>query len=124
MPKRWCQCTSCQFCHTQAGTHGILFDADATKTTKCPGCHAANQQQRNARGNTTARGYGPDHQAARRQWEPVVNAGNAWCTETTCLEPDRHITPGTPWDLAHNEDRTGYKGPAHQRCNRATSKGR
>lgn len=71
------------------------------------------------RDTTAARGYGHQHQAERRGWAPTVEAGEAWCAEVICLEPDRWIEPGTPWDLAHNRDTGGYLGPAHERCNRA-----
>lgn len=69
--------------------------------------------------NTTARGYGRRHQQVRAEWQKVVDAGEAWCTEVRCLEKSRFIRPGSDWDLAHNEDRTGYLGPAHARCNRS-----
>ena len=70
-------------------------------------------------GDTTERGYGNDHQKVRAQWAPVVDNGEAWCAEVVCLEPSRWIRPGTPWDLAHNRDRTSYLEPAHPRCNRS-----
>lgn len=77
-------------------------------------------------GSTTARGYGRqdsglDHKAERQRLAPHVDAGHAFCAERICVMPTRWIPPGTPWDLAHNEDRTGYLGPAHQRCNRAAA---
>lgn len=73
-----------------------------------------------ARGTTTERGYGGDHQAARRAWEPTVDRGQAHCREPICLMPNRWIKPGTPWDLAHDRAHPGhYLGPAHARCNRA-----
>jgi hypothetical protein len=60
--------------------------------------------------STTARGYGRDHQQLRAQWKPVVDAGQAWCAEVTCLHPTRWIQPGTPWHLAHSEGQHGYRG--------------
>lgn len=72
-------------------------------------------------GSTTARGYGTQHQALRRELAPKVAAGDAHCTEPICHDPDgtgRWIAPGRPWDLAHNRDTGGYRGPAHQHCNR------
>lgn len=127
MPKRFCGCTGCPACASpdrKPGSHGKLFDLDSTGTLKCPGCQQHATAQRNARAPASARGYGPEHQAERARWEPVIAAGNGRCAETVCLEDTRYIAPGTPWDLAHNETRTGYKGPAHQRCNRATNRRR
>lgn len=63
-------------------------------------------------GSTTARGYGWTHQAERRRWEPVVDSGSALCVR--CGRP---IIPGTRWHLDHTEDKLGYLGPAHARCN-------
>lgn len=62
---------------------------------------------------TRARGYGSDHDRERRRWAPRVDAGLVDCTR--CHEP---IEPGRPWDLGHNEQRTGWSGPEHSRCNR------
>jgi hypothetical protein len=70
-------------------------------------------------GSTTARGYGNSHQRERARWEPVVAAGEAFCSETICVMPARWIKPGTQWHLAHTPDRTGWLGPAHARCNLA-----
>ena len=64
--------------------------------------------------NTTARGYGARHQQARKRWAVIVDAGQAHCTR--CHQP---IVPGTPWDLDHDDTRTGYLGAAHAKCNRA-----
>lgn len=65
------------------------------------------------RASTTDRGYGAEHQAERKRWEPAVNAG-----QVTCNRCNLQIEPQTPWDLGHNDDRTAWTGPEHQDCNR------
>lgn len=65
------------------------------------------------RKRTAARGYGAGHQAERERWRPKVDAGITDCA--SCGQP---IEPGRPWDLGHNEDRTGWTGPEHTHCNR------
>jgi hypothetical protein len=62
--------------------------------------------------------YRGEHQRLKEAFRIAVNAGQAWCTEDTCLMPTRWIPPGTAWDLAHNHQIGGYKGPAHAKCNR------
>lgn len=54
------------------------------------------------------------HQAERARWEHVVNRGDGQCV--FCQLP---IDPKGDWDLDHNEDRTGWRGPAHVKCNRS-----
>lgn len=67
-------------------------------------------------GGTTARGYGSDHRAERARWVPKVKRGGVLCANPECGQP---IEPGEPWDLGHNDDRTAWRGPEHQDCNRA-----
>jgi hypothetical protein len=68
---------------------------------------------------TTARGYGYQHQQLRNKWQTIVDQGHAYCHATICLQPSRHIPPGTPWDLGHTTDRTAWTGPEHPLCNRS-----
>jgi hypothetical protein len=70
-----------------------------------------------AQGTTKQRGYGAKHKAYRRRWAAEVAAG-----EVCCARCGHFIVPGEPWDLDHTPDRTGYLGPSHARCNRATAK--
>ena len=68
-------------------------------------------------GDTTARGYGWQHQSRRARWAPLVAAGQVCCMR--CGQP---IIPGTPWDLGHDDhDRTVTTGPDHRACNRAAA---
>lgn len=69
--------------------------------------------------STTDRGYGAAHQAERRSWErELARVGVVECHARVCLMPDREIYDGDPWDLGHTEDRTGWTGPEHPKCNR------
>jgi len=81
-------------------------------TARCDTCRTNADK---ARGTTTQRGYGTQHQQLRATWEPTVKAGNAVCPK--CHQP---IKPTDTWDMGHNADRTGYIGPEHAKCNRAT----
>lgn len=75
-------------------------------------------QHRTPRGSTTERGYGARHQALRDHWAPIVAAGQA-----TCWRCSQRIRPRDEWDLGHDDhDRSKYKGPEHQACNRGASR--
>ena len=115
MPQRFCQCRGCPSCNTQAGSHGALFSADSTGTLKCPGCQGIATQKRNARAPRASRGYDARHVQVRArllaQWRPGDPCA-------LCGQP---MLDKTRLDLAHNEDRTGWKGLSHRECNRNTS---
>lgn len=61
--------------------------------------------------NSTDRGYGSAHKRARLEWQAKVEAGVDCCL---CGQP---INPSESWHLDHTEDRTGYRGAAHPKCN-------
>lgn len=60
--------------------------------------------------------YGNTHKRLRERWAKQVERG-----QVCCARCGRLIVPGTPWDLDHTQDRGGYLGPSHARCNRATA---
>ena len=69
------------------------------------------------RANTTARGYGGPHQKLRKQVARLVASGSA-----VCWRCGRPIQSWMSWDLGHDDyDRSIYRGPEHQRCNRAAA---
>lgn len=72
-----------------------------------------------ANGSTTANGYGSEHQRLRAEWAPFVETGQVNCHAIRCLEVERWIAPGSPWDLGHTPDRSRWTGPEHARCNRS-----
>ena len=69
--------------------------------------------------STSARGYGAAHQQLRKRWQAQVATGLVACARCGVA-----IGPWEPWDLDHRDDRAGYVGASHVRCNRATSKPR
>ena len=66
------------------------------------------------RGTPTQRGYGADHRARRATLVARMNAGET----IRCIDCGIELTPST-FDLGHTDDRTGYRGPQCQACNRS-----
>jgi 5-methylcytosine-specific restriction enzyme A len=119
VPKRFCGCTGCPGCNITARTHGILFDLDLTKTTKCPPCQEQARIRKNSdppgRPTAAQRGYGAEWRRVSAQ----VTAGAVachWCgggfTADNPVTAD-HIVPkarGGTNDLSNLV-------PACRRCN-------
>lgn len=82
----------------------------ALDRTSCRRCRSYSQHIL----TSTQRGYGKEHQAERARWAADVADGFVNCARCGKL-----IEPGEPWDLGHTDDRTGWTGPEHRRCNRA-----
>lgn len=81
--------------------------------SRCPRCQGAADRKRDAqRGRTAQRGYGAAHQRTREQllarWKPGQPCAH-------CGQP---MWSKTGLDLAHTADRSGYRGLAHDVCNR------
>ncbi len=64
-------------------------------------------------GKTTEDGYGWQHQQLRRALLAALVPGTACCRCGLPMDLTQSL------DLDHNDDRTGYNGLAHSRCNRA-----
>jgi hypothetical protein len=67
---------------------------------------------RSARGSREERGYGYAHRQEREKWAPKVAQGGV-----DCARCHQRIVPGEEWHLDHADDRDGYLGPSHARCN-------
>ena len=83
-----------------------------TDSTRCPDHTRAKDK---ARGTTTQRGYGSQHQGARAAWQRRIDAGE----QVTCWRPNctERIT-GRTWHLGHDDlDRSITRGPECVRCN-------
>ena len=61
--------------------------------------------------STSARGYGYKHRQLRAELLPFA-IGRPY---NRCGQP---MNPGQPLDLDHNDNRDGYRGFAHAKCNR------
>jgi len=75
----------------------------------CPDCE---RDADRVRGRRQARGYDRGHELLRQHWAPRVAMGAVHCAR--CSRP---ILPGQSWALDHTDDRSGYLGPSHERCN-------
>jgi hypothetical protein len=89
--------------------HGCPTIYNQDEGTRCAQHRAAADK---ARGTRKQRGYDRNHDKLRQQWAPQVAAGTIRCARCHTL-----IAPGEPWALDHTDDRTGYLGPSHARCN-------
>lgn len=85
-----------------------------TDRTRCP---EHTRQRDKARGTSTDRGYGADHQRLRAEYQALMNRGESFA----CWRCDDEIDP-EHWHLGHDDyDRTVYRGPECVPCNTATS---
>ncbi len=71
--------------------------------------------------------YPKEHRVRRSSVGAVVATGTVRCARgSDCLEAELvggvlrggFIRAGQLWDLDHTDDRRGYLGPSHARCNR------
>jgi hypothetical protein len=71
--------------------------------------------RRNGRppGRTVGAGYGEDHRRLRKKFDRQIKVG--WMPP--CARCGKAIYPGQEWHLDHSDDRSGWLGPSHARCN-------
>ena len=79
-------------------------------------CTTHRRAKNRARGSSTQRGYGTQHQKLRAHWQRRLDNGEP----IQCWRCGQPINPDA-WDLGHTDSRTGYAGPECRPCNRATA---
>jgi hypothetical protein len=85
-----------------------------TRTTRCTEHTRALDK---ARGTRQRRGYGPEHDALRADYQRRMDAGEAF----TCWRSGEPIDP-TNWTLGHCDvDRSVYHGPECPACDYAVA---
>lgn len=80
-----------------------------------PGCPTISDGPRcteHARPNANARGYDAAHRQERAKWQLIISK-----TGWPCSRCEGRIQPNDDWHLDHTDDRDGYLGPSHARCN-------
>jgi len=88
-----------------------------SRRSRCDFHRREHDAARNHHGVSAAeRGYDADHRAERASWAPDVATGTVHCARCGGL-----IAPTQSWDLGHTDDRSGWTGPEHRRCNRAAA---
>jgi len=97
-------CKKCQALPTETPRHAY-----------CAACKPVPRHP-NRTGTTKQRGYGSKHVKERQRYSRLVKSGNALCAR--CQGP---IDPNEEWHLDHTDDRQGYLGPSHARCNVAAA---
>jgi hypothetical protein len=125
VPSRWCACTGCAACAPQGRTHGVLYDADTTRTLRCPPCQAIATAKRNTRPNSAQRGYDGEYQRNK----PIViqqgrNGRPCWICGRSFTAADKitaeHIKPLREGGSSQLEN----LAPAHSWCNTGWNRGR
>lgn len=118
MPQRWCQCTGCSACSVTSGTHGVLYNADATRSMRCPPCQQHATARRNARPASSDRGY--DGQYQRNKPLVIAQGGNG----RPCYICGRPFTPKQKITVEHitplrrgGTSELANLAPAHSGCN-------
>ena len=93
----------------------VCAEKDCPELSAGTRCERHTRSRDRKRGTRQQRGYDLAHTKLRDRWVPKVAAG-----KVNCWRCGQRITPLEPWDLGHLDDRSGYGGPEHVACNRAT----
>lgn len=106
MPQRFCICTSC----TGHGGHQAVYPKSAAPGERCPACQRANDASRPSR---QQRGYDRKHELERER--RIAQ----WAYGQPCALCGKPTYDKNRLDLAHTSDRRGWRGLAHDTCNRS-----
>ena len=95
----------------------VCLEPGCPEITTTPRCAQHTRAKEQARGSSTARGYGSRHQRIRAEWQRRMDAGETvicWRCET---KGQPHPIDPTSWDLGHEGGE--HRGPECVAGNRA-----
>lgn len=110
MPKFRPEIRRCKVC---ASTFETTTSTQVYCTPRCREVRGGFGIDTRSRLSSTQRGYGPAHRKARAKWKARIAQDGG----TQCCICGYWVDPDEQWHLDHTEDRTGYRGVAHARCN-------
>jgi hypothetical protein len=104
---------------------GLLFDAAATGTQRCPTCQAGATARRNTRPSSSSRGYDGEYQRNR-----AIIVARALASGEACVLCHKPCQPGQKITAEHltalRDGGTSVMsnlGPAHSKCNTGWNRG-
>lgn len=107
MPARLC---ICQGCTGHSGHQAMFAMSSNPGRQRCPACQRAADAARPSR---QQRGYGRRHELERQRQLAQ------WACGQPCALCGKPTHDKTRLDLAHTSDRKGWRGLAHDTCNRS-----
>lgn len=121
LPPAEARCRKCFHEHRRALSVGGLTCACGKRkqrtASNCRACYTESMKTHRLRESRRPADYDRAHNNLRRAWETILEV-----TEINCARCDQPILADQTWHLDHRDDRNGYLGPSHSRCNLAAGR--